>query len=181
MKKLLLIGLLVGTATTAMADKYIETRIGLNGFGTYNHDNSSTVFKEKTSGVGVDFAAEIMNSVNNNLYLGAGIAYQINQENKSANDPLFRSVPVYGALKYKIGYLGDSSWETFLKANLGYSFNMKDGGKHTPKDGLYYALGGGVENDGVVLEVSYQDTHSKVHNTSYDYSRWTFGIGYRFR
>ncbi len=181
MKKLLLIGLLVGTATTAMADKYIETRIGLNSFGTYNDDGSSVIKKYKTEGIGVDFAAEIMNSVNDNLYLGAGIAYQINQESKTHNDPLFRSVPVYGALKYKIGYLGDSSWETFLKANLGYSFNMKDGGDHTPKDGLYYALGGGVENDGVVLEVSYQDTHSKVHKTNYDYSRWTFGIGYRFR
>jgi hypothetical protein len=181
MKKLLLIGLLIGSATTAMADRYIETRIGLNGFGTYNDDGSKVISKYKTDGVGVDFAAEIMNSVNDNLYLGAGIAYQINQDSKEHNDPLFRSVPVYGALKYRIGYLGDSSWETFVKANLGYSFNMKDGGDHTPKDGLYWALGGGVENDGVVLEVSYQDTHSKVNKTNYDYSRWTFGIGYRFR
>lgn len=181
MKKLLLIGLLIGSTTIAMAEKYIETRIGLTGFGTYNHDNSDTIYKEKTSGIGADFAVETMNSVNDNLYLGAGIAYQINQENKTENNSLFNSIPVYGVLKYKIGYLGDSSWQTFLKAHLGYSFNMKDGGEHTPKNGLYYALGGGIENDGVVLDISYQDTYSEVDKTNYDYSRLTFGIGYRFR
>ena len=180
MKKLLLIGLLVGTTTIAMADKYIETRIGLNAFGTYNDNGSNNITKYKTRGVGVDFVAEIMNSVNDSLYLGAGIAYQVNQSSKTHNDPLFKSIPVYGALKYTVGYLGGSSWETFIKANLGYSFNSKDGYSRSPNSGLYYALGGGIENDGVVLDLSYQNTYGKTGNVD-NYTRWTFGVGYRFR
>jgi hypothetical protein len=182
MKKLLLIGLLVATTTTALAEnRYIETRVGLVGMGSYNYDSSDAVTKEKTKGVGVDFSLELMNEVTPGLYLGAGVAYQVNQENKRAENPLFTSIPVYGAVKYSLGYIADSSWESYIKGNLGYSFNSKDGGKHTPKDGLYWALGGGIENDGVLLEISYQDTYSEVNHTNYNYSRWTFGIGYRFR
>ncbi len=181
MKKLMILSLLAVTATSAFADKYIETRIGLNTLGTYNFDGHNQVTKQKTDGIGVDFAVEIMASINDNLYLGGGIAYQVNQENKVEDDPLFSSVPVYGAAKYNLGYIGDSAWVPYIKANLGYSFNMKDGGKHSPNDGLYWALGGGVENDGVILEVAYQDTYSEVINKDYDYSRWTFSVGYRFK
>ena len=186
MKKLLLIGLLVGSATTVFADKFIEARIGMNAFGTYNSSNSDAITKYKTSNVGVDFAGEFLASVDEeeNFYLGAGIAYQNNQPSKAKGDPMFKSIPVYGALKYYVGTLGDSDWETYLKANLGYSFNSKDGYDRNPDDGLYYALGGGIEHDGVILEVAYQTTYGKTpindHDDINNYSRWTFGIGYRF-
>ncbi|MCK5779971.1 MAG: outer membrane beta-barrel protein [Psychrilyobacter sp.] len=181
MKKLLLITLLLGATTTAFADKYLETRIGLTGFGTYNDSGSNVTKKYKTTGVGFDAALEFMSSVNDNFYLGAGVAYQTLQESKSHDEKLFQSFPVYGVAKYSLGYLGDSAWVPFIKANLGYAFNFKDGGNDSPDNGLYYALGGGIENDGVVLEISYQDTYSEINHTNYDYSRWTFGIGYRFR
>jgi hypothetical protein len=181
MKKLLLLSLLIISATNVMGERYIETRVGLNTLGTYNYDGNDEVTKQKTEGVGVDFALEIMTSLSENLYLGGGIAYQINQENKIVNDPLFNSVPIYGAVKYNIGYIGDSAWIPYIKANLGYSFNMKNGGDHSPDDGFYWALGAGIENDGVILEIAYQDTYSEVMYKDYDYSRWTFGVGYRFR
>jgi hypothetical protein len=181
MKKLIILSLLVMTATSAFADRYIETKIGINGFGSYNYDGHNETIKQDTKGVGVDFSVELLASVNNNLYLGGGIAYQVNQENKKEDDPLFRSVPIYGTAKYNLGYIGDSAWIPYLKANLGYSFNMKDSGNHSPDDGLYWALGGGVENDGVLLEIAYQDTYSEVIYKDYDYSRWTFSIGYRFK
>jgi len=181
MKKLLLITMLLGATTSTFADKYVEARVGLTGFGTYNDSGSTVTTKYKTKGVGFDGAVEFLDSINDNFYLGAGIAYQTFQESKFHNEVLFQSFPVYGTAKYTLGYLGDSAWIPFVKANLGYAFNFKDGGKHTPGHGLYYALGGGVENDGVVLEISYQDTYSEINHTNFDYSRWTFGIGYRFR
>lgn len=184
MKKLLLVLLALTITTSAFADRFVEARMGLSSFGSYAHDEPYAKVQDKTKGVGFDLAIEYLTEVSPKLYLGGGVGYQVNEDHKNSIEdeyPLFKSVPAYGSLKYILGYIGESAWATYAKGNFGFSFNFKDGGHYKPRHGLCWALGLGIENDGVLLEVSYQDTYAKVDHIKYSYGRFTFAVGYRFR
>ncbi|MFZ2940813.1 MAG: outer membrane insertion C- signal, partial [Leptotrichiaceae bacterium] len=99
-----------------------------------------------------------------------------------------------------------SEFKPYAKMNLGYSFNMNDGSYNytvsgiqvdidmNAKNGLYAAIGGGVEYKGYTADLSYQTNYSSlsadysVAGTSLgsedlgnmNFNRITLGLGYNF-
>ena len=97
-----------------------------------------------------------------------------------------------------------------MKANIGYSINVNDKNssyyetipkntgtvldsgelkKYSAKNGMYYAVGAGVQYKGFVVDLSYQVNTAKMEGTRYDgrkdsgnadNRRVTLGFGYQF-
>lgn len=165
---------------------------------------------DKTYTIGYEAAVEITRNFTPNFELGLGTAYQVHSRNKTVNITeanvsvkmaKYDSVPVYATGKYNFDSM--NGFVPYLKANVGYSFNIKDGDikfnddngntfstKATVNNGLYYAAGAGVEYNNIVMDVMYQVNQAKASLSNLDntltqksklnYSRVTLSLGYKF-
>jgi len=201
MKKIL-VGLTALTmATSVMAGErtIVETRIGGSFAGSYKSQSIEgvKVLDSKTSGIGYEVAIEGMQEITDDFFLGLGVAYQNHAKNKNVladvngSGPVYKkkqlskSVPLYLTAKYQFNT--NTAFKPFVKANFGYSFNLK--GDEVMKDkpgvenGLYYAVGAGIDYNNFVLDLAYQVNQGKLKSPygklKADHSRVTLGFGYR--
>lgn len=207
MKKVL-IGLTALTmATSVMAEgrTVIETRVGGSFAGAYKSASvdGHKAWGKKISGIGYEAAVEGSHEVMDDFFVGLGIAYQNHAKNKEVavkanpNGPgavyekaqLFKSIPLYLTAKYQFDM--GTEVKPFVKANLGYSFNLKgdrvgrkNGEKSSVSNGVYYAIGAGIDYNNFVVDLSYQVNKGKLKTDAgklkADHSRVTLGLGYRF-
>lgn len=121
---------------------------------------------------------------------------------------LYDSVPIYFTTRYN--FKNDTAVTPYVKANIGYSINVNDKNsshyetiskntgtvldsgelkKCSAKNGMYYAVGAGVQYKGFVVDLSYQVNTAKMEGTRYDgrkdsgnanNRRVTLGFGYQF-
>lgn len=203
MKKLLMVLALTISAASFSAGT-AEVRLGLDINPKFSGD--SKVEDVKTSW---ELAAEYTVPVWENFELGGGLAYQnhgkITFANSDVSSEIYDSVPLYVTAKYK--FANKSEFKPYAKANLGYSFNMNDGSYSyasitgnkvdvdiTAKNGLYAAIGGGVEYKGYTADLSYQTNYSSISRDfsvagttfatedlgNVNFGRVTLGVGYQF-
>ncbi len=192
----------------------IYGRVGVDAYSEYDiiKEAGESINKKETDTVGYEVALEGTVEVIENVEVGLGIAYQKHGKSKSGsysiigvNDVVetmntqvasFDSVPVYTVLKYNFPIDG-TEIKPYLKANFGYSFNMKKGSSKADgvgtletkiSNGLYYGAGIGVEYQNFFLDAMYQINEAKAAlkdtdiemKKDYDYSRVTLGFGYKF-
>lgn len=115
----------------------------------------------------------------------------------------YNSVPLYVTGRYNITTFSNEIIP-YVKANLGYSFNLNekdvkfrdtDGvgvtstGNLKVDNGLYYGAGVGMEYKDFLMDIMYQQTIAdakvsfqgeKTNKKSFDYSRVTLSLGYKF-
>lgn len=217
-KTLLIIGLIASSITYAESNK-IEVRAGGDLGKKYSHEYSNISENTKFS---YELAVEYRREFYENLEFGLGVAYQDHGKLKSTTTSyyqsetgytdfstkgdLYNSVPLYLTARYN--FKNSTEFTPYVKANLGYSFNIDDGSIDTKwkdsytgrevngnfdvdaKNGLYYAIGTGVEYKSFVVDLSYQVNTSKVklkdnyghdkEDSDSDFKRVTLGIGYNF-
>jgi len=192
-RKIIYISLLVALSTTSAYGKgrnIIEGRIGgsFNGKFKTLEKNGVEILGEESKGGG-EIILEGLKEVYPGVYLGLGIGYQTHGEAKDISGEsgdLYGSVPTYGTMKYQFNR--DNLIQPYLKANLGLSFNRTESGLRIIDEsvnvfGFYGAIGGGVEVENFILDLSYQINTAKTEKEleeSIDISRITLGLGYRF-
>ncbi len=193
MKKIKLLALLavlaVNTAYGA-GRNIIESRIGASFNGKYKTiEKNKTEILGENSETGYEIVLEGLKEVYPDTYMGLGVGYQKHGKAKDIGEKsgeLYRSIPIYGAIKYQFNT--DGTIQPFLKTNLGLSFNQTENGlrdideKVSPV-GFYGAIGGGFEVDQFIVELSYQINTAKTDNNieeNIDHSRFILGLGYRF-
>lgn len=195
----LVLGLLLSMGTLSMAEgrSIIETRVGGSFAGSYTSQSFAghTVLDDETTGMGYEVAVEGMKEVADNFFLGLGVAYQDHAKTKNLlmesgstkEAQVYTSVPVYLTAKYQFDV--DSAFKPFVKANFGYSFNIKSNDVSdyaSIENGLYYAVGAGVDYNNFVVDIAYQMTTATAENDYYNikkdayHDRVTLGLGYRF-
>ncbi|BBM51494.1 hypothetical protein JMUB3935_0461 [Leptotrichia trevisanii] len=121
---------------------------------------------------------------------------------------LYNSIPIYFTTRYN--FKNETAVTPYIKANIGYSINVNnknsshyetiakntgtvlDSGelkKYSAKNGMYYAVGAGIQYKGFVADLSYQVNAAKIEGTRYDgrkdsgnanNRRVTLGFGYQF-
>ena len=173
--------------------------------------------KDDGDDFGYEPTVEVMREVYPNFELGLGLSYQDHGDPKknttkdwsfddtgnlydmTSKIPGFKSVPLYVTAKYNFPVEGNI--KPYLKADLGYSFNDKNGnmkanapGYGTMKfstkveNGLYYGIGAGAEYNNFVVDLMYKvnraemkaDVNGERIKKDLDYSRITLSVGYRF-
>ena len=203
-KFLLVVGLLASAALYAEGNK-VEVRGGIDFGQRFSVSDGGLL--EKDAEFSYELAVEYRRELPYNIELGAGIAYQDHGKTKSkttygieAQGDFYDSVPLYVTARYN--FKNSTEVTPYLKTNLGYSFNVNDGSVKAKyagvevssdvnaKDGFYYAVGGGVEYKGFVVDLSYQRNYSKVEGKNSqgltvsdgnaDFDRFTLGLGYNF-
>lgn len=157
---------------------------------------------------GFEFAIEGTREIYPNLELGLGIALQdhgdpdkvnlsYNQKFQVIKNTGYKSLPLYTVAKYNIPL--ESNIKPYLKADLGYAYNFgeKDAietwngpiAKTSVDNGLYYGLGAGIEYNNFLFEVMHKVNKADINYSfndgeklkkSYNYSRTTLSIGYKF-
>lgn len=200
MKKLLMVLALTISAASFSAGT-AEVRLGLDINPKFSGD--SKVEDVKTSW---ELAAEYTVPVWENFELGAGLAYQSHGKMELSDGDLkmYDSVPLYVTARYN--FVNKSEFKPYAKMNLGYSFNMNDGSYNytvsgiqvdidmNAKNGLYAAIGGGVEYKGYTADLSYQTNYSSISRDfsvagttfatedlgNVNFGRVTLGVGYQF-
>ncbi|WP_297488374.1 outer membrane beta-barrel protein [uncultured Cetobacterium sp.] len=169
--------------------------------------NSTKISNGKTKGFGYELAIEGTQNITDSLELGLGIAYQDHNKNKDfsfnqgviAKMAKYDSIPLYVTGKYNFNT--ESALKPYLKANLGYSFNINEDKtkltdnagteniKTKVKNGLYTGLGAGVEYNNYLVDLMYQTNFAKASwsdedgtftKSKLDYSRVTLSVGYKF-
>jgi hypothetical protein len=191
MKKLLIVLALV-TSVASFSAGTAEVRVGLDVNSKFKDDSNGTTQTTYSNDVKTswELAAEYRMPVWNNLELG--------------DLKMYDSVPLYVTARYN--FVNKSEFKPYAKMNLGYSFNMNDGSYNytvsgiqvdidmNAKNGLYAAIGGGVEYKGYTADLSYQTNYSSlsadysVAGTSLgsedlgnmNFNRITLGLGYNF-
>lgn len=197
------------TSVASFSAGTAEVRVGLDVNSKFKDDSNGTTQTTYSNDVKTswELAAEYRMPVWNNLELGAGLAYQSHGKMELSDGDLkmYDSVPLYVTAKYK--FANKSEFKPYAKANLGYSFNMNDGSYSytsvagnkvdvdiTAKNGLYAAIGGGVEYKGYTADLSYQTNYSSVSRDfsvagttfatedlgNVNFGRVTLGVGYQF-
>lgn len=183
-------------------------------------DEGDTINKKHNKGFKGEFSAEITQVIMPKFEIGLGVAYQEHGKLKAdtsyednysdINLPKMKSYPVYAVAKYNIITEGD--YKPYVFANLGYSFNdgkastsingIENGIKYTAnsnieyKNGMYWAIGVGMEIKNFMIDLSYKKNHGKCswhENVKFDseeysenskekinYGRVTLGFGYKF-
>lgn len=212
MKKVLL-GLVALSAVSfaVQGDTYLNARFGGDLGASYTGYEYSGVdiLSDETDGFGGELALEGYKSLTDNFDLGLGIAYQFHadrdkQEISEAGNAgeisgvEYNSLPIYLTAKYNFNL--DSGIKPYLKANLGYSFNFGSSDFKAKEDGtgdvfktnteaengLYWALGGGLEYNNFTVDLMYAVTkaETKVKDANIkddnDYGRIVLSAGYRF-
>ena len=202
MKKLLVVlGLIASVALYAEGNK-VEVRGGIDLGQEFNHNYWNL---QKDADFSYELAVEYRKELIQNVELGVGLAYQDHGKVKTGNyygysteGDLYDSIPLYVTGRYT--FKNSSEFTPYVKANLGYSFNVNDG-KITVKDasgeenfdinaknGFYYGLGLGVEYKGFIADLSYQvnfsdiedGSNGSINSSKADFSRVTLGLGYNF-
>ena len=206
-KFLLVVGLLASAALYAEGNK-VEVRAGFDLGSTFQHNYYDVSEDAKFS---YELAIEYRKELPYNFELGAGLAYQDHGKLKSQSNyrgsysyttegDLYDSIPLYVTGRYN--FKNSTEITPYIKANVGYSFNMNDGTMKLKyndgtqvdldveaKNGFYYGLGAGVTYKGFVADLSYQANFSDVdfksngttvESSKADFSRVTLGLGYTF-
>lgn len=205
MKKVLL-GLAV-VSSMAMAGEgtnlYLKTGLDISGkFDKVEVAPGQSLNKSESDRLGFDLTTEVTREFYPNLELGLGLSYQDHGRpeagkvgNYKFQNTGYKSLPIYGVAKYNIPMEGNI--KPYLKADLGYSFNLDEKDlkgeagkiKMSVDNGLYYGLGAGVEYNNFVVELMYKVNRAEVQHEyngkksskyDYDYSRTTLSFGYRF-
>ncbi|MBP9478816.1 MAG: porin family protein [Sebaldella sp.] len=200
-KYLIVLGMLLSLTSFAEGNK-VEVRGGIDLGQEFNHNYNNL---KKDADFSYELAVEYRREVIKNVELGVGLAYQDHGKVKTGNyngysteGDLYDSIPLYLTGRYT--FKNSSEFTPYVKANIGYSFNINDGtlkekGVYgevdydvNAKDGFYYGLGLGVEYKGFIADLSYQVNYSDIEdrNNSYlnsskaDFQRVTLGLGYNF-
>lgn len=208
MKKVLL-GLAV-VSSMAMAGEgtnlYLKTGLDISGKFDKVNILGENANKSESDRLGFDLTAEVTREFYPNLELGLGLSYQdhgrpeyIRNGNDKVQNTGYKSLPIYGVAKYNIPL--ESNIKPYLKADLGYSYNFGESditimGKNNERvgtsldnTGLYYGLGAGIEYNNFLFEVMHKVNKADINYSfndgeklkkSYDYSRTTLSIGYKF-
>ena len=191
-------------------------RAGISPLAVYK-DYSAKIEKEnkkitdgKPDSLGYELGVEYTRNLNENLELGLGAMYQSNSKLKSYTVEngvknqmgKYDSIPVYLVTKYSFEEF-ENGVKPYLKGNLGYSFNLneKNGyfsdkeGKYSYSsnvtDGIYVALGGGIEYNNIGIDLMYQVTGAdlsikdkedgiKTKKDSFANAKVTLGVSYKF-
>ncbi|WP_410208708.1 outer membrane beta-barrel protein [Fusobacterium sp.] len=207
MKKVLLGLFALSAAAFAYEGTNVYLRAGLDPYGRFKevkHENVN-IGKSSRKNLGYELSVEATENVTPNFDLGLGLGYQDHGRPKAGKTedkefgtlPRFKSVPLYVTAKYDIPV--DSRFNPYLKADLGYSFNIKskktinydgDEFRTSYKNGMYWGIGVGVEFDNVVADLMYKMNYGKVKvenketgdsaNPKINYGRVTLAVGYRF-
>ena len=187
---LILLIILSNTVTYSAGRNIIETRIGGSFNGKYKSVESDGIeILGEGSKVGYEIVLEGLKEVYPNTYVGLGIGYQKHgqaKDIKGKSSELYTSVPAYITIKYQL-----NSYETikpYLKTNFGLSFNRTENGLRDLEEkvngyGFYGAIGGGIEIEQFIVDLSYQINTATTDGSSeknIDHSRVTLGLGYRF-
>ena len=157
----------------------LAPRVGVDAWSEYTDMD--------TDGTGYEAGLELLREVQPNLYLGIGSAYQVFAEGEDGGE--YKSVPVYGTVKYRFWENGDLG--LYAKGNLGYAFNFDSEDYKSEStnvhDGMYWGAGLGTEYRNFFMDVLYQQTQatSRVEVPGNDrddnnYDRVTVGFGYNF-
>lgn len=204
----------------AQGDKYLNTKLGGDLVAKYNRitindDNREVpILDSEANGLGGEIAFEAYRGMTDNFDLGLGISYQFHKEREEKSNGAtinnyygqleseggeFDSIPIYLIAKYNFNMV--SNFTPYLKANLGYSFNLnpsdvelsftatnESGKSETEVDnGLYWAIGGGMEYNNFTLELLYALNKAKSklkdlggEKVDNDYGRFILSAGYRF-
>ena len=210
MKKVLLgLAALSTVSFAAQGDTYLNARFGgdLGASYTGYELNGMDILSDETDGFGGELALEGYKSITDNFDLGLGLAYQFHADRDNQDVPGgyytgadYKSLPVYLTAKYNFNL--NSEIKPYLKANVGYSFNFdgsdleaKGTGANAGQDekistdvenGLYWALGGGVEYKNFTLDLMYAVTKAETEAKDWDvkekndYGRVVLSAGYRF-
>lgn len=208
MKKILLgLAALSAVSFAAQGDTYLNVRFGgdLGASYTGYEYNGMDILSDKTDGFGGELALEGYKSITDNFDLGLGMAYQFHADRDNQDVPGgyytgadYKSLPVYLTAKYNFNL--NSEIKPYLKANVGYSFNFDSSDieakeKATGKtykfntdveNGLYWALGGGVEYKNFTVDLMYAVTKAETEVKDWDekedndYGRVVLSAGYRF-
>ena len=197
-------------------EEILEVRVGTSPQGSY------TTSPESNSKMSHEIMLEYRKSITEKFQLGVGIGYQHHGKIKEYTDvqdknlkvvvedtKLYDSVPIYVTTRYEFNKHG--KLVPFIKANLGYSFNINkknsnyyktinknngdvlDSGylrKFSAKNGLYYGVGVGVGYKNFTFDVSYNVNTAKIESTNYlneksrgrgDFGKVLFSIGFQHR
>ncbi|MFK4784641.1 outer membrane beta-barrel protein [Fusobacterium sp. MFO224] len=218
MKKVL-IGLLALSAISfaAQENTYLNVRVGgdLGAEYTKIYSGDVPILNNETKDFGGEIALEGYKTITDNFDLGLGLAYQFHSDRKEKSNGIiyennsisnygtivgeggdYNSIPLYLVAKYNFNT--NSEIKPYLKANLGYSFNINSSdatvklveeGKTEKvgtkiEDGLYWAFGGGIEYNDFTLDLMYaiNKADMKVEGEKFknDYERVVLSLGYVF-
>ena len=209
MKKVLLGLFALSAAAFAYEGTNVYLKAGIDPYGRFKEVKAGDykLNKKDRKDVGYEFAIEATETVLPEFEVGLGLAYQDHGRPKAPEFageegerlPRFKSVPLYAVAKYNIPL--ESEFKPYLKADLGYSFNLKnsktyrdeDGElKLSYKDGMYWGLGAGVEYENFVADLMYKMNYGKVKcevrddegsgsiSPKINYGRITLSVGYKF-
>ena len=206
MKKVLLGLAVISSMAMAAEGTNLYLKTGADISGKFDKVNilGENANKSESDRLGFDLTAEVTKEVYPNLELGLGLSYQdhgrpeyIRNGNDKVQNTGYKSLPIYGVAKYNIPL--ESNIKPYLKADLGYAYNFgeKDAietwdgpiAKTSVDNGLYYGLGAGIEYNNFLFEVMYKVNKADINYSfndgeklkkSYDYSRTTLSIGYKF-
>ena len=196
MKKLLL-GLVFLLGTTALATEVVPVKenyvinisAGVTSLSDYSLDGSTV----DGDGVGYDFSIEAMKEIKPSLYAGLGFGvHDLPQgETKLKGHTLgyfedYKSYPIYLVAKYEFQTIGEGV-RPFVKANLGYAFNgrvkydvMGERGKESVDNGIYAAIGFGLEQNNINAGITFKTTHGDLDGNDFDNHRVILSVGYDF-
>ena len=183
--------LIFGSCVTFSSGRnIIEVKVGGNFNTTYKsiEKNGNEILGKEAKG-GYEITLEGLKEVFSNTYMGIGIGLQKHGEANNIGgeaDYLYNSVPIYGTVKYQFN--SDGLVQPFFKANLGLSFNRTEKGLRSIDEsvnpvGFYGGLGGGIEVENFILDLTYQVNTAKTDKNfeeEINTSRLTLGLGYRF-
>ena len=167
MKKLFLFGILISSLSFANSN-IIEFRAGVSPSSKFEVSPSK---KAKTS---YEISTEYRYLLTNNTEIGAGIAYQNHGKLKKFTDiedanlkvnvmdtKLYNSIPIYFTTRYN--FKNDSEVTPYVIV-----LDSGDLKKYNAKNGMYYAIGAGIQYKGFVADLSYQVNTAKIEGTRYD-------------
>lgn len=200
----------------------IYAKAGINFAGNYDKYSvfDQDINRDGSSGTGWEIALEVTENITPNFEFGVGIAYQKHSKVRSysevynqgsytdvsTNETIeyydefkssmqnYQSVPVYAVAKYN--FEAKNEFVPYVKAHLGYSFNIKDGnskaedienwggeeelfGKYDRsskiKNGAYVGIGVGVEKDSFFADLMFQKTYAMAENV-YDDGDYIYNV-----
>lgn len=207
MKKILL-GLLALSSLSFAEGNYINFKVGKDVASEYKSfsDADGKLLNDKTKKDGFSIAVEAMKSLNENIDLGLGVAYQKHDARKTYTQNYdggfvttkggdFDSIPVYVVGKYNFNI--NSEIKPYIQGNLGYSFNINESDVKSNdgtdswtipasvENGMYWSLGTGVEYRNYTVDLSYGVNKAKLKDNEgakikADYKSVTLAVGYKF-